>query len=138
LATAPTVKGLPKGSPAACSPQAATLDDDQRFRSPKETTAMFLFANFITAVGYVLNTVLWIYMWIMIARAVISWVNPDPYNPIVRFLYNATEPLLLRVRRSVPAVAGGVDLSPLIVLLGIFFLQSFLVQSLFDLAYRLR
>lgn len=99
---------------------------------------MFLLANFITAVGYVLNTVLWIYMWIMIARAVISWVNPDPYNPIVRFLYNATEPLLFRVRRSVPAVAGGVDLSPLIVLLGIFFLQSFLVQSLFDLSYRLR
>ena len=95
---------------------------------------MFLAANFIAAVAHVLNLVLSAYGWIVIARALVTWVNPDPYNPIVRFLYNATEPLLYRVRRSVPAVAGGVDLSPLLVLLGIYFLQAFLVQSLFDVA----
>jgi len=99
---------------------------------------MFLLANFLSAVANVLTWALWIYMWIMIGRAIISWVNPDPYNPIVRFLYNATEPLLFRLRRSVPAVAGGIDLSPLIVLLGIMFLQVFLVQSLFDLAGSMR
>lgn len=98
---------------------------------------MFLFANLLGAVAYVLDTVLTIYMWIVIARALISWVNPDPYNPIVRFLYNATEPVMYRVRRTVPAVAGGIDLSPLIVILGIMFLQTFLVRSLYDVAYRL-
>lgn len=99
---------------------------------------MFLFANFLSAVAQVLNTVLWLYMWILIGRALISWVNPDPYNAIVRFLHNATEPLLFRVRRALPVVAGGMDLSPLVVILGIFFLQSFLVQSLLDLSFRLR
>lgn len=98
---------------------------------------MFLFANLLGAVAYVLDTVLTIYMWIVVARALISWVNPDPYNPIVRFLYNATEPVMYRVRRTVPAVAGGIDLSPLIVILGIMFLQTFLVRSLYDVAYRL-
>lgn len=98
---------------------------------------MFLAANFVAAVAQILNLVLWAYGWIVIARALVTWVNPDPYNPIVRFLYNATEPLLQRVRRSVPAVAGGVDLSPLLVLLGIYFLQAFLVQSLFDVAHSL-
>ena len=99
---------------------------------------MFLFANFLSAVAQVLNTVLWLYMWLLIGRALISWVNPDPYNAIVRFLHNATEPLLFRVRRALPVVAGGMDLSPLVVILGIFFLQSFLVQSLLDLSFRLR
>jgi YggT family protein len=77
-------------------------------------------------------------MWIVIARALISWVNPDPYNPIVRFLYSATEPLLYRVRRSLPIFFGGIDFSPLIVLVAIYFLQAFLVQSLRDLALSIR
>jgi YggT family protein len=77
-------------------------------------------------------------MWIVIARALISWVNPDPYNPIVRFLYNATEPLLYRVRRVLPVFAGGLDLSPLVVVVAIYFLQAFLVQSLRDLAFSIR
>jgi len=65
-------------------------------------------------------------------------VNPDPYNPIVRFLYNATEPLLYRVRRSLPLFAGGIDFSPLLIILVIYFLQAFLVQSLRDLAFSMR
>lgn len=99
---------------------------------------MFLVANLLQAMAHVLGLVLWVYMWVIIARAVISWVNPDPYNPIVRFLYNATEPLLHRLRRTIPTVAGGIDLSPLIVLLGIYFLQAFLVSSLFDMAAHMR
>lgn len=99
---------------------------------------MFLVANLLQAVAHVLGLVLWIYMWVVIARALISWVNPDPYNPIVRFLFNATEPLLYRLRRIMPTVAGGIDLSPLIVLVGIYFLQAFLVSSLFDMAARMR
>jgi len=99
---------------------------------------MFILGNFLVAVAQALNLVLWLYMWIIIARALISWVNPDPGNPIVRFLYNATEPLLYRVRRTVPAFAGGIDFSPLIVLIAIYFLQAFLVRSLFDMASTLR
>ncbi len=98
---------------------------------------MFVVANLLNAVAYILKIVLDIYMWVIIARAILSWVNPDPYNPIVRFLYRATEPVLYRVRRVLPDM-GGLDLSPLVVLLAIFFLQNFLVASLFDLAVKIR
>jgi YggT family protein len=96
---------------------------------------MFILANFVLATARVLDVVLYLYMWIVIARALISWVNPDPSNPIVRFLYNATEPLLYRVRRGFPFFPGGIDFSPLIVIIAIYFLQVFLVQSLRDLAF---
>lgn len=99
---------------------------------------MFVLSNFLTATAGALGLILNVYMWIVIARAILSWVNPDPRNPIVRFLYNATEPLLYRVRRTVPAIAGGIDFSPIIVIVGIYFLQAFLVQSLYDLAHNLR
>jgi YggT family protein len=99
---------------------------------------VFLLANFIFAVAQVLYYVLEIYKWIIIARAVISWVNPDPYNPIVRFLYTATEPVLYRIRRAVPLYAGGIDFSPIIVFVVIIFLQYFVVQSLVDFAQTLR
>jgi YggT family protein len=97
---------------------------------------MFMLANLISAIAGVLGLVLTLYLYIVIARALVSWVNPDPRNPIVRFLYNATEPLLYRVRRVVPYM-GGIDFSPLVVIIGIYFLQGFLVASLMDLAYRL-
>jgi YggT family protein len=77
-------------------------------------------------------------MWLIIAQAILSWVNPDPYNPIVRFLYKVTEPVLGWVRRRLPVVIGGLDLSPLLVLLAIVFLQKFLVATLLDLALRIR
>jgi YggT family protein len=98
---------------------------------------MFAFGHLIEALAYILNLALTIYMWLIIARALMSWVNPDPYNPIVRFLYNITEPVLGWVRRRVPLIFGGLDLSPLLVLLGIVFLQRFLVSTLWDLARRL-
>ncbi|MGH7821309.1 MAG: YggT family protein [Candidatus Binatia bacterium] len=99
---------------------------------------MFIASNLLHALAGVIGMALTLYTWIIIARAVISWVNPDPYNPIVRFLYSVTEPVLYRVRRTVPAMAGGIDFSPIIVLLALFFLQSFLVQSLRDLAVAIR
>lgn len=99
---------------------------------------MFIFSNFLLATASVLQLVLTLYMWIVIARALISWVNPDPYNPIVRFLYSATEPLLYRVRRTLPISFGGIDFSALMVLIAIYFLQAFLVQSLRDLALSIR
>ena len=98
---------------------------------------MFIVANFLNAAAYVLDTVLTIYMYVIIARAILSWVNPDPYNPIVNFLYRVTEPVLYRIRRMLPPM-GGLDLSPLIVLLAIFFLQKFLITSIFELVSRLK
>ena len=95
---------------------------------------MFAVRHLLEAVVEILNLGLTIYMWLIVARAILSWVNPDPYNPIVRFLYNATEPVLGWVRRRVPIVFGGLDLSPILVLLAIVFLQKFLVASLMDLA----
>ena len=89
------------------------------------------------ALAQVLNLGLTIYMWVIIARALLSWVNPDPYNPIVRFLYNVTEPVLAWLRQRLPLVYSGLDLSPLLVLLAIVFLKNFLIASLLDLAYRL-
>ena len=94
---------------------------------------MLVMGNFLVALAKILNIGLSLYMWIVIARAVISWVNPDPYNPIVRFLISATEPLLYPIRRRLPSL-GGMDFSPILVILAIIFIQSFLVQSLVDLA----
>ncbi|MBI3249068.1 MAG: YggT family protein [Deltaproteobacteria bacterium] len=99
---------------------------------------MFFIGNFLAAVASVLNMLLSAYMWIIIIRALVSWVNPDPYNPIVQFLRSATDPLLYRVRRWIPLNFGGIDFSPLIVIAGIVFLQSFVVQSLLDLSRTLR
>jgi len=90
---------------------------------------MFVIANFLNAVATLVDFALSAYMWVIIGRAVISWVNADPYNPIVRFLYEVTEPLLSRIRRVVP-VGGGIDLSPMVLIMGIIFLQSFLVPTL--------
>ena len=98
---------------------------------------MFAFGHLIEALASILDLALTVYMWVIIARALLSWVNPDPYNPIVRMLYNVTEPVLGWVRRRVPVVFGGLDLSPLLILLGIVFLQRFLVSTLYDLARRI-
>ena len=94
---------------------------------------MFMFGNFIKAIADLLNFVLSAYIWIVIARAVISWVNADPYNPVVRFLHQVTDPVLNRIRRILPAM-GGFDLSPMVLIFAIIFLQSFLVPTLRQLA----
>jgi YggT family protein len=99
---------------------------------------MFALKNLIEALASILDLALNIYMWLIIARALLSWVNPDPYNPIVQFLYRVTEPVLGWVRRRVPLIFGGLDLSPLLVLLAIVFLRRFLIVTLLDLAQRLR
>jgi len=92
---------------------------------------------FIYAIAQVLGVALTIYMWIIIIRALLSWVNPDPYNPIVRFLYNVTEPALSQIRRRLPISFGAIDLSPLILILAIMLLSAWLVPSLQHLAQSL-
>ncbi len=98
---------------------------------------MFLLANLIRALAQVLDLLLHLYSIILVIRVIVSWVNADPFNPLVRFLYQATEPVLQRVRRNLPVTYAGIDFSPLVVLLAIVLLQAFLVSSLYDVARRL-
>jgi len=98
---------------------------------------MFILSNFIKSIATILHIVINLYMWVFIIRALISWVNPDPYNPIVRFLYNITDPVMDRVRRYIPLNFGGIDLTPMIIILALIFLDSFLVPSLHQLALQL-
>ena len=98
---------------------------------------MFVLSNLIIALAKIFDIVLTIYMWIIIFRALISWVNPDPYNLIVVFLYRVTEPVLGPIRRKLPMGNTGIDFSPIIVLLIIFFLKYFLVETMIQLAQRL-
>ncbi len=95
---------------------------------------MFVAGNFIEAIAGLLNLVITLYVWVIIARAVISWVNADPYNPIVRMLCNLTDPVLYRLRQTLPMAFGGIDMSPVVALLILWFLRAFLVQSLYDIA----
>ncbi|MGB9497057.1 MAG: YggT family protein [Thermodesulfobacteriota bacterium] len=98
---------------------------------------MFILSNFMHSLATVIDIVLNLYMWILIARAILSWVNPDPYNPIVRFLYSITEPLMYRVQRILPLQFGGIDLTPMAIIIAIIFLRSFLVSTLHQLAYQI-
>jgi len=99
---------------------------------------VFIIANFLMALAMIVHYVLNIYMWIVVARAIISWVSPDPYNPIVRFLYLATEPVLSRIRRTLPLPMTGLDLSPIVVFVVIIFLDNFLVPTIQQIAMRLQ
>jgi YggT family protein len=95
---------------------------------------MFLITNLLVAVAQVLDYALWAYAWILLGRVVISYINADPNNPLIRFLYSATEPVLARVRAKLPFNTGAFDLSPVVVWLAVMFLQRFVVRTLYDLA----
>lgn len=99
---------------------------------------MFIFGNFVLAVAHILNIVLEVYQWIVIIAAIVSWVNPDPYNPIVRFLYSVTEPVLRPIRRLIGGRLGSIDISPLIVIFAIIFIQRFLISSLIEFGYKIK
>ena len=98
---------------------------------------MFIIGNLFKALAIVLHYVLNFYMWVVVARAVLSWVNPDPYNPIVRFLASVTDPVLYAIRRRIPLFFGGIDFTPMLVILAIVFLDNFLVPTMLQLAYNL-
>lgn len=93
---------------------------------------MPVFHNFLFACATIIDWVLTAYMWVIIIRALLSWVSPDPYNPIVQFINRITEPVLNPVRKRLPALFGGIDISPMIVILAIVFLRSFVVRTLFQ------
>jgi YggT family protein len=99
---------------------------------------MFLFGNLVLAIARILDIVLSLYMWVVIIAALLSWVSPDPYNPIVRFLHSVTEPVLRPIRRLIGFRLGPIDISPMIVILVIIFIQKFLITSLIEFGYKLK
>ncbi len=100
---------------------------------------MFVLSNFLIALARILALGLSILYWLILIRALISWVNPNPHNFVVQFLYKTTEPILEPLRKILPrALRFGIDISPIIAFLAIMFLKSFLVRTLIDLAMRLR
>ena len=98
---------------------------------------MFVLSNFLFAVANVLEVLLTILYWLILIRALISWVSPDQSNPIVQFLYKTTEPILYPIRKLLPLdFRFGIDISPIIAFLIIMFLKSFLVKTIMDVAIR--
>jgi YggT family protein len=90
---------------------------------------VFIWTNLVITVAQLLQTVLQLYLWVVIASAVLSWVEPNPYNPIVRFIYSVTEPVFDWVRRRIPVFFGGIDFSPMLVIFGIWFIQSYFIPT---------
>jgi len=100
---------------------------------------MFILSNLLSAVANILDMVLTALYWLILIRALLSWVNPDPYNAIVQFLYKVTEPVLEPVRRILPLnLRFGIDISPIIVFFAIMFLRLFLIRTLLDISMRMK
>jgi YggT family protein len=99
---------------------------------------MFVFGNLFSSIGSILNMLLEIYFWIIFARAVLSWVRPDPYNPIVRTICRLVDPVTYRISKIIPTRAAMIDFAPFILMLIIWFLQRFLVRTLIDIGEKMR
>jgi YggT family protein len=99
---------------------------------------MFIFGNVLLGVAHILDMLLNIYMWIVIFSALISWVNPDPYNPIVKFLRGVTEPAYRPIRRFIGGRLGIIDISPIVVIGIILIIKTVFITSLIDFAYKLK
>ena len=99
---------------------------------------MFILGNFIDSIARLIEIIITLLYWLIIIRALISWVNPDPFNPIVQFLQRTTDPILSPIRRALRMHFWAIDISPIIAVLLLLFLQTFLVQTLRDLALRMR
>lgn len=95
---------------------------------------MFVYTNFIVAVFALLGSLLQLYFWIVVISAIMSWIEPNPYNPIVRAIYSLTEPVFDFVRRHIPVFFGGLDFSPMIVILAIWFMQMYFIPTFERLA----
>lgn len=91
-------------------------------------------STFIQAVAQIISMAINIYIWIVIIAALISWVRPDPYNPIVQILYKLTEPVYAKIRRFIPTIIGGIDITPIIVILALQFINLFFVKLLYSFA----
>ena len=99
---------------------------------------MILLANILLAIAGVLDAILSLFFFLIIARVIISWVNADPSNFLVRIIVSSTDPLLVPISRKIPFNMGGLDFSPILVMLGIYVLRIVVAQSLQDYAVQLK
>ena len=99
---------------------------------------MFILANFILAVANILDIALFLYMVIVIGRAVLTWIKHDPDHVVIKFVHSVTEPVLAGIKKKLPLVYGGFDFSPLVVVLAIYFFQTFVIESLTQIAQGLK
>lgn len=97
---------------------------------------MLVLSRLLVAVAQGLDIFLTFLYWLILIRAIVSWVSPDPYNPIVQFLYRTTDPLLERIRRFLPALP--IDLSPIVAVILIYILKNFIIGVLMDIAYSIK
>ncbi len=95
---------------------------------------MVIWTNFVLTVTQMLQMILQLYLWVVIIAVVLSWIEPNPYNPIVRAIYGLTDPVFDWVRRHIPVIFGGIDFSPMVVFLAIYFAQSFLIPTVRHIA----
>jgi YggT family protein len=91
---------------------------------------VYAYTNLIFFIARTLVGLLQLYFWVVIISAVLTWIEPNPYNPIVRFIYSITEPIFDWIREHLPVIFGGIDFSPLVVILAISFLQQYLIPTL--------
>ncbi|MCX5806677.1 MAG: YggT family protein [Proteobacteria bacterium] len=99
---------------------------------------MFVFGNLFSGIAYVLNLLLDLYFWVIFARAILSWIRPDPSNPIVKTICMLVDPLTYRISKIIPTRIGMVDVAPFILMLAVIFIQKFLVSTLFDMGMRMK
>jgi len=99
---------------------------------------MFVLGNLFSSIAYILDLLLNLYFWVIFARAVLSWIRPDPYNPIVRTICRLVDPVTYKISRIIPTRIGMVDVAPFILMLFIFFVQKFLVATLIDIGVRMK
>ncbi|WP_188093228.1 YggT family protein [Sulfurovum riftiae] len=86
---------------------------------------------FIYSIVQLLHTVINVYIWIVIIAALLSFVRPDPSNPIVQFIYRITEPVYRVIRQKMPfLIVGGIDLSPIVIILGLQFIDTLMMRAL--------
>ncbi|AXX95145.1 YggT family protein [Arcobacter ellisii] len=85
----------------------------------------------LNSIFTIVLSIIFLYKWVIIISALLTWVRPDPYNPIVQMLYRLTEPAYAFVRRYIPTVVGGMDLAPLILIFALIFLETFLKSLAF-------
>jgi YggT family protein len=98
---------------------------------------MIVISTFIEAFAQILHMVINIYIWVVIISALISFVRPDPYNPIVQILHRLTNPVYAFIRRFIPTIIGGIDVAPIIIILALQFIDLFAVKLLFALVHAL-
>jgi len=99
---------------------------------------MFVFGNLFSGIAYILDMLLNLYFWVIFARAILSWIRPDPYNPIVRTICKLVDPVTYRISRIIPTRIGMVDIAPFVLMLAIIFAQKFLVATLLDIGTRMK